>query len=287
VPVVDDFDAAIARDGLEPVIVRACVRDGVGGSPTVVVSDGSFTEKERRALPADMGTSHAVFVSVGSSEVSLRFFTAEGELPACGHGTVAALAVLAGRSGVAEYRASLRAGGRAFAGRAVRRPGGVEASFDPGPVTLRKPTTVEQDLVSSLFSRSAGPAVVASVGRPRVLVPIPTRTDLDAFTPDLDRVREACDRLGLLGCYLYTLPSADGHLAARMFAPSIGVPEDIANANSTACLAAHLSSDGFSTITVDMGDSLGSPSTIIAGAGLDRLGVEVGGVAIVAGGSRS
>jgi len=52
-----------------------------------------------------------------------------------GHGTVAALAVLAERSGLPEYRTTLHAGGRAFPGRAVRRPTGFEASFDPGPVT--------------------------------------------------------------------------------------------------------------------------------------------------------
>jgi predicted PhzF superfamily epimerase YddE/YHI9 len=255
-------------------IVRACVRDGRGGSPTVVVPEGSFTDEERRALPTAAGTSHAVFVSVRPGRVSLRFFTAEGELPACGHGTVAALAVLA--SGASQYRTDLEAGGRTFTGRAVRRTEGYEASFDPGPVSVRDPTTAEQDLVSSLFPGAAGPGVIASVGRPRVLVPIPTRADLAALTPDLDRVREACDRLGLLGCYLYAVPGPDGRTAARMFAPSIGIPEDIANANSTACLAAHLSR----SVTVDMGDSLSSPSTIIATTtGSNPTTVEVGGLA--------
>jgi trans-2,3-dihydro-3-hydroxyanthranilate isomerase len=47
-----------------------------------------------------------------------------------------------------------------------------------------------------------------------------------------------------------------------MFAPSIGVPEDIANANSTACLAAHLGRG----LAVDMGDALGEPATILADA---------------------
>ena len=42
-----------------------------------------------------------------------------------------------------------------------------------------------------------------------------------------------------------------------MFAPSIGVPEDIANANSTACLAAYLAGEGHRVLRVDIGDSLG------------------------------
>lgn len=68
-----------------------------------------------------------------------------------------------------------------------------------------------------------------------------------------------------------------------MFAPSIGVPEDIANANSTACLAADLAGRGVTEIAVDMGDSLGSPATITASA---RPVVRVGGVAEVPGGVR-
>ena len=70
-----------------------------------------------------------------------------------------------------------------------------------------------------------------------------------------------------------------------MFAPSIGVPEDIANANSTACLAAHLSRRGFTTLTVDMGDSVSSPATVTATieTGPDGARVEVGGVATVVG----
>jgi len=233
-------------------------------------------------VPAEWGTSHVVFVAVRQGQVWLRFFTEVGELPACGHGTVAALAVLAERSGLPEYRTTLHAGGRAFPGRAVRRPTGFEASFDPGPVTVRETTAPERDLVLPLFPACAGPAAVASVGRPRMLIPVADRAVLAALTPDLDRLREACDLLGLLGCYVYTAPVVDGRLAARMFAPSIGVPEDIANANSTACLAAHLSHQGFTTLTVDMGDALSSPSSITASVtetGPEGLRVQVGGVA--------
>ena len=47
-------------------------------------------------------------------------------------------------------------------------------------------------------------------------------------------------------------------------APSIGVPEDIANANSTGCLAARLAGEGGTRLSVDMGAHRGSPSTITA-----------------------
>lgn len=276
--------------GLPVTIVRACLREGSGGSPTAVMDDACLSDDERRRVPVLTGTSHAVFVSArlsrsGDPTVFLRFFTAEGELPACGHGTVAALAYLAARAEGEQFRATLHAAGRAFAGSSVRHTTRFEAVFDPGPVELREPTTTERDLVLTTLGVTPdilAPGIrVAAVGRSRLLVPVATRPALAAVAPDLDQLRTACDRLGFLGCYVYTTPTRVGRIAARMFAPSIGVPEDIANANSTACLAAHLADQGISDIAVDMGDSLGAPATITATTQHGPSGplIEVGGTA--------
>ena len=160
-------------------------------------------------------------------------------------------------------------------------------SFDPGAAAVRDATGVERDLVHAAVGRESLDTTgicAACLGRERLLVPIRSRSALAGLTPDLELLREGCDRLGLLGCFVYSVPSPAGRLAARMFAPSIGVPEDIANANSTACLAAMLARDDVSEITVDMGDSLGSPATITASAQPDGAGlrVRVGGLAKIA-----
>ncbi|WP_329352145.1 PhzF family phenazine biosynthesis protein [Streptomyces sp. NBC_01261] len=265
-------------------IVRACLRADAGGSPTAVLDEAPLSDEERCRIPVLAGTSHAVFVAARGSAVSLRFFTAEGELPACGHGTVAALAFLAERAGGTEYRGTLRAAGRSFAGWAVREGARVRAAFEPGPVELREPTAAECGLVLSALGVGgdtlASGARVASVGRERLLVPVLSRSVLAALAPDFGQLRSACDRFGLLGCYVYSVPTRSGRIAARMFAPSIGVPEDIANANSTACLAADLAGRGVTGIAVDMGDSLGSPATITATA-RPGVAVQVGGTAEV------
>jgi PhzF family phenazine biosynthesis protein len=291
--------------GLPVTIVHACLRDGAGGSPTAVVDEAEpgaarLSDAERCRVPALTGTSHAVFVSArpvgparegacGRPEVSLRFFTAEGELPACGHGTVAALALLAGRAGGGAYRAALRTARRSFTGWCTPGEPHVTAAFGPGPVALREPTASECALVLPALGVTSGalaPGVrAASVGRSRLLVPVTTRSALAALDPDLERLRAACDRVGLLGCYVYSVPTAGGRAAARMFAPSIGVPEDIANANSTACLAADLAGRGVTGIAVDMGDSLGSPATVTATARPGHSGplIRVGGSARITG----
>jgi trans-2,3-dihydro-3-hydroxyanthranilate isomerase len=126
-------------------------------------------------------------------------------------------------------------------------------------------------------------ACVATLGRARMLVPVATPEAVAAVTPDLDRLRAACDEFGFLGCYVHAGPTGAGHVTARMFAPSIGVPEDIANANGTACLAAHLAGRGVTDLTVNMGDVLDNPATITATAWQGRHGprILVGGAAIL------
>ncbi|MDQ0305662.1 trans-2,3-dihydro-3-hydroxyanthranilate isomerase [Kitasatospora herbaricolor] len=240
-----------------------------------------------------MGTSHAVFLRATGIErrrpaYTLRFFTAQDELPACGHGTVAALAVLAEREGSDhDYRGVLRTAHRSFDCRASRSGDGLTASFDPGPVSLRSAGGPELRAVAGSLGLTrdavAGEACVASNGRPRLLLPVRSRAALAELTPDFTLLRAACDRHGLLGCYAYSPPDRHGRAAARMFSPSIGVPEDIANANSTACLAAHLAGSGTRRLAVDMGDHLGNPSTITATVHRGRAGhrIRVGGQAAI------
>ncbi|RAO10522.1 hypothetical protein MED15_05739 [Micromonospora noduli] len=296
----DGRSAEAAFDRSIPVaIVSACLRGGRGGSATAVIDESlsptpagacALTDAERSRVPARVGTSHAVFVGRATADepVDLRFFAAEGELPACGHGTVAAVAFLAGRRHGAEHEFRLRVSGRTFVGRAVRDGDQVQAAFDPGPVAVRDATSVEIGLVVDALGVAAGEllsgACVASLGRARMLVPVITPDAVVTLGPNLDRLRVACDRLGLLGCYVYSVPTRSGGVVARMFAPSIGVPEDIANVNSTACLAARVAGSGVTELTVDMGDVLGEPATITASARRSSTGrrVLVGAAARVA-----
>ncbi|MFI0813338.1 PhzF family phenazine biosynthesis protein [Streptomyces echinatus] len=126
------------HDDLPVMTVHACLRGGRGGSPTAVVDETPWrragrplTDGVRRLVPTVVGASHAVFLSDdrdpadrrGNRQpvLQVRFFTPETELPACGHGTLAALAFLSARTGDREYHAELWASGRVIKGRTVRR----------------------------------------------------------------------------------------------------------------------------------------------------------------------
>jgi len=278
------------------VIVDACVRRGVGGSPTAVVEDdGTATDVDRRTVPAHAGTSHAAFLgraprADGSRPV--RFFTTEGELAGCGHGTVAAQAVVLERGGTDELRSRQYTGGRTFEAVAVRRDAGIEVWFDQGIVALRAPAPAERDaIVAALGLTRAdlhpdGEVSVASPGTPRLLLPVRDRETLGGISPRFSALASACRRFGQLGCFVYVPPSPTMPAVARMFAPAIGVAEDVANANSTGCLAAHLlTTTGAASVEVEQGDALGRPATVFASARLGPAGIEtrVGGLAVIRG----
>jgi trans-2,3-dihydro-3-hydroxyanthranilate isomerase len=272
------------------IIVAACARHGSGGSPTAVgFDDGTASDDDRRSVPVRAGTSHAAFLGReqrpdGSRAV--RFFTSEGELRGCGHGTVAAQAVYLEAAGVADLAGRQHTGGRTFDVRATRRPAGIEVWFDQGIVTLRPPSDDELAAVGALGVRPHGAVTVASPGAPRLLVPVADRETLAALAPDLPALGAVTRRLGLLGCFVYVPPDGYAPAAARMFAPAIGVPEDVANANSTGCLAAHLLvSTGTERIEVEQGDALGRPATVLASAESTDDGIRtwVGGLAVIRG----
>ncbi|MEU0740173.1 PhzF family phenazine biosynthesis protein [Streptomyces sp. NPDC006134] len=275
----------------------ACLCDGQGGRPAAVLDEAPLSDDERRRVPVRMGTSHAVSVSVhdsrrGGPVVSLRFFTAEGELPACGHGTVAALVFLAGRAGGRNVEPpSMREGASPLVGPygkswSVRKNAQVNAAFAAVSVGLRRLAAAECDLVLPALGGTSGalaPGIrVASVGWSRLLVPLAARPALAPLGPDSERLRAACGRLGFLDRRACSVPTSTGRVAARRSAPSIGVAED--NANSTACPAARLAGQGIGDLAVGMGDSLGSPSTTTATAQHEVSGllVHLGGATEVA-----
>ncbi|GAA2195007.1 PhzF family phenazine biosynthesis protein [Micromonospora lupini] len=262
------------------IVVDACTRDGRGGSPTaVVLDDATRTDDERRAVAATVGTSHTAFVDSSAVPPRVRFFTAEGELRNCGHGTIAAQAVLLHRAGGTQHHGHQRTGNRTVAVTATRRRDSIEVWFEQGVIALRDRTERASSAIIAALGLTPGDVAtddlrVASPGTPRLLVRVQDRRALSAMRPDFVRLAAECRRLGYLGCFAYALSPSTGPVTARMFAPAIGVDEDIVNANSAGCLAAHLlDTSRTSQIEVHQGDTLGRPSSVFATATHTRNGI--------------
>jgi PhzF family phenazine biosynthesis protein len=270
-------------------IVDACTHRGQGGSPTaVLIDDHTLDDDARRAVVREAGTSHAAFVDTDADTV--RFFTTHGELTNCGHGTIAAQAFLLHGSGSTERHGSQRTGGRVFNTTAIQRDNGIEVWFDQGTIELQDTGSEDVDgILSALGIEPAAIATddapsVASPGTPRILMPVRTTSILYSLRPDLPRLAAECRRRGYLGCFVYTASPARDRAIARMFAPAIGVGEDVVNANSAGCLAAHLHATyGRNSVEVEQGHTAGRPSLVLATANATTEGstTRIGGTAII------
>ena len=267
--------------GPQSTVVDACTRDGRGGSPTtVVIDDATLVDDDRRAIARAAGTSHTAFVDAGTADVpAVRFFTTEGELKNCGHGIIAAQAFLLHRSGATRHDGHQRTGNRTFATSATRRRDGIEVWFDQGIIALPDGADPAGGGIIAALGLTPGDVIaddlrVASPGTPRLLVAVHDRRTLLSIRPDFARLAAQCRRLGYLGCFTYALSPTARTAAARMFAPAIGVDEDVANANSAGCLAAHLlDTSGDGDIEVHQGDLLGRPSSVLATATRTEAGI--------------
>ena len=272
------------------ILVRSCTRDGRGGSPTAVVveharpgSEDALDDVTRRALAGRAPASHTAFIKVpdiGTEPIGVRFFTRLGELSGCGHGTIAVHAYLASAGLAPVERSRLSIGGRTVEVTGTRVGDEIEAWVDHSGVTTAPASTRLAADIRSALTMTDDPAgrapafgvdaVIANPGAPRLLLAVVDRATLATLRPDPAALATACRRHGLLGCFVHvTERRPSGYVgAARMFAPAIGIDEDVANANSTAGLAVALAAATRSVcrLVLDQGDALGAPSTVRAEA---------------------
>jgi PhzF family phenazine biosynthesis protein len=121
-------------------IVRAFCKDGNGGNEAGVVLFGDDLRTERKqAIARKLGYSETVFVAHAErADFRLAYFTPTGEVPLCGHATIAAFALMrrgwhsrlhpAGRKNtVPQLRAGLRHTGGGGDGHRELRPGRLPA----------------------------------------------------------------------------------------------------------------------------------------------------------------
>jgi PhzF family phenazine biosynthesis protein len=135
---------------------------------------------------------------------------------------------------------------------------------------------------------AAAPIRAVSVSRPKLIVPLRDADLVHRARPDFPALWALCRRLATTGAYIFA-PHPDGdqpdgdhsgafqpgdwqHVVARQFPVDAGYPEDPATGVAAAALAAYLA-DGlrparpaWTHLTIDQGDAMGQPSTLLAAA---------------------
>ncbi len=236
--------------------VDAFTQRRFSGNPATVVLDADGrAEADLAAIAREFAHAETAFVFAAQSpdhDLRLRFFNARKEAPFVGHATVAAHAVLLalGRRGLGITRQLSGTG--VLEVQATREPADAQHSLIcfrqtlpqlAPPLPLKTTLRVAEALKLPATSlHETMPALVASKGSTRLLVPVATTQALDGLAPNPDTLGELGRELGAEGFFVFAAQREATHLTteSRMFCPALGIPEDPVSGNAHAMLAAYL-----------------------------------------------
>lgn len=277
------------------------------GNQLAVFPDGrGLSAAQMQAITREMNFSECTFVlpaETPGTDVRMRIFTPGSELPMAGHPTIGTTFALA-HEGVIEAGRARWVFGLGVGPTPVELTWTRErvsfAWMDQRPPVYREPVSPRADIV-----RAAGvePAAVAatglpveeiSCGTPFIFVPVKTRAAVDAAAPDMSAMRQLKSAFpgGHIAVFIFSTEPVDPAVAAysRMFAPSMGIPEDPATGGASGPLGSYLVKHGLVTreqrqdMVSLQGVAMGRPSRIHMRITEDRDGqitrVQVGGQAV-------
>jgi trans-2,3-dihydro-3-hydroxyanthranilate isomerase len=280
-----------------------------GGNQLAVFLDArGLAGETMQAMTKEMNFSESTFVLPAErpdTDIRMRIFTPGREMPMAGHPTVGSAFALA------------------LAG--VIPPGRLRWTFGlnigPTPVDIDwaadSPTFVWMTQQPPVFGPTVAdveaaahaigvdvaairstrlPVQEVSCGVPFVFIPLATRADVDAASPNLDAFNRLCEAAGVDNHAMFVFsrePGPDGATVySRMFAPGLGVHEDPATGSASGPLGCYLVRHGVvppdqaATILSLQGVKMGRPSRVHISIGFDDgeiTRVQVGGEAVLVG----
>ncbi len=215
-----------------------------GNQAGVVFADRPLGDEQMLLIAAEFKHSETAFISpAAGNDIPIRYFTPAGEVPLCGHATVASFAALrlAGRIGDGEFAAVTKAGRLSVSVR------GKKVLMDMAKPVLIK--TLSEDEAAPLYAtyglspgdRPEGfPVRIVSTGLADIMLPVRDRKALLCARQNEEEVSAFSDELGCVGVHMFA-PGEGGYTAfCSNFAPLYGIPEECATGTANAALTYYL-----------------------------------------------
>lgn len=267
-------------------IVAAFTDDPAAGSPTGVVLDaGDWSTDTMQQIANQSGCSHTAFArELGQGAVNIRFITATGDIKNCAHATIAAhylRAMRMGSVGDMILKQHTLSGVQDVEVRRQDRALSVYFRQDAIQFTPVSPDIITELLGALKLSPSAldrrYSVTLASPGANRFLVGLNDVSIINGLQPDFSALKALCVRFAGIGCFVFAMQSPT-EVVARVFAPNIGVDEDVINGNSSGCLGAYLlrfeKEVTELNLHVHQGQNFNRPGTVMVNARRGESGIE-------------
>ncbi len=261
--------------------VDAFTKEKLLGNPAGVVTNADgLSETEMRQIARELNNSETAFIlspSDNTHDVWVRFFTPTGEVPICGHATVAAHYVRALEKRLGNVRVLQKTGAGVLPVDVVKDGDDIRVVMTQGKVEFGN--TLSGETLAALFGalgvtpedvRPDCPVQIVSTGHSKVMVGLRDNGLLNRLTPDMGLLTKISGSIGCNGFYTFTLhPGEPVAVHGRMFAPAIGIPEDPVTGNANGPLGAYLArygllpvTDGGLVFTAAQGEAIRRPGTM-------------------------
>ncbi|GKS58604.1 putative isomerase [Nitrospira sp.] len=260
-----------------------------GGNPVAVIPDANgLDDRSMQRIAREMNLSETVFVyppSDPAAVAKLRIFTPTQEIPFAGHPVVGTFYILATLKRLPLKEPLTRVLQECNLGLFP-----VEITSSDGDilrVVMSQPTPQflgriedlrdKYDLARALgvsktvLTEAKFPVEMVSTGLPVLIVPIRTLTAVRSMTPNSQELAEVCNRVGVNAVMVFTTVTVDPRstVHTRVFAPTLGIPEDPATGSASGALGAYLVQNGVvqvgptTEIVAEQGYEIERPSRII------------------------
>lgn len=251
-------------------IVKVFSIKNKGGNPCGIVDNANDLTSEIMQTQATLlELPETVFIIKRKNQYTLRFFATKGELPLCCHGVLAAAFYIFKSHGL--------------------QPINIQSYHDQRKINVACSNTlitmaiknngtlinsnIDHSAISKLLNNDKIaldpqlPCAVASIGSPKLLIPVINRKILFDITPNLDLIAQWSKNYGVNGIYVYSkdTENLNSSYVGRSFNPLFSHQEDIATGAAAAalCFLINLRKGGLeSSYIIEQGSNLKKPSKI-------------------------
>ncbi|NHJ48201.1 MAG: PhzF family phenazine biosynthesis protein [Asgard group archaeon] len=247
------------------------------GNPTAIIiedTENQLSKKLKEFIAREMNLPVSVFVSTSEScDFKFEFFTPKKKVPISGHGTIAAVWLLAELGKIEPATSTTNLTIDTKIGKVKCEVEWKENQVSKVYMKQKKPKFEVVDINKRKLSDILGireekiesneklPIVLADTGSPKLLVLIASKEMTDALVPKFDDIERLCIKYKATGLHLYTFDTYfEGSTCyTRQFEPVRGASETVVSGLANGALGAFLVSRGFAqpgTLIVEQGESL-------------------------------
>ncbi len=239
-----------------------CRGDSKSGNLAAIVQNFVGDDSEKQAIAAKLNFPVTVFIEDAEIPI-LQFFYPTSESVLCLHGMLATGKYLMHLRNTDTLTVQIQSGQMLQ----MMRQGDRVQVLMPHAEIL--PVKIDLAMIAKMLDinvdqlDSSLPCVAASLGSPKLLVPIKAAVILNQLQPDFDFIKKWSIENQINGLYVYSADAPSGvDFIARGFNPKGGWNEDAATGVAAGTFISVLPKSGQKDFVIDQGDTMEEPSRI-------------------------